>query len=127
MKFKEILVFYFCLICCGSVVIDVVVLLSLMLLVSNLHWYYDSGSTGKPKGVLHTVAGYMMYSATTFKFSFDYHPGEVYWCTADVGWITGHTYTCYGPLNNGATGIIVCISVGNKAGRSWRRLYDSSI
>lgn len=98
---------------CFVLVWHVVVLLSWMLLVSNLRRFYDSGSTGKPMGVLHTVAGYMLYSATTFKFVFDYHPGEVYWCTADVGWITGHTYTCYGPLNNGATGIIV-----SEAGRS---------
>ena len=66
-----------------------------------------SGSTGKPKGVLHTVGGYMLYAATTFKYSFDYQPDDVYWCTADVGWITGHSYVAYGPLANGATGIIV--------------------
>ncbi|XP_022315005.2 acetyl-coenzyme A synthetase-like [Crassostrea virginica] len=85
-----------------------------------LFMLYTSGSTGKPKGVLHTVAGYMLYSATTFKFVFDYHPGEVYWCTADVGWITGHTYTCYGPLNNGATGIIFeGVPFYPDAGRFW--------
>ena len=67
---------------------------------------YTSGSTGKPKGVLHTTAGYLIYAATTFKYVFDYHPGDVYWCTADVGWITGHTYVVYGPLANGATSII---------------------
>ncbi|XP_064617241.1 acetyl-coenzyme A synthetase, cytoplasmic-like [Liolophura sinensis] len=71
-----------------------------------LFMLYTSGSTGKPKGVLHTVGGYMLYSATTFKYTFDYHPDDVYWCTADVGWITGHTYVCYGPLANAATGII---------------------
>lgn len=71
-----------------------------------LFMLYTSGSTGKPKGVLHTVAGYMLYSATTFKYVFDYQPDDVYWCTADVGWITGHTYVCYGPLGNGATGLI---------------------
>ncbi|CAG2063072.1 unnamed protein product, partial [Timema podura] len=57
-----------------------------------LFMLYTSGSTGKPKGVLHTTAGYLLYAATTFKYVFDYHPGDVYWCTADVGWITGHTY-----------------------------------
>ncbi|KAK9310413.1 hypothetical protein QLX08_000381 [Tetragonisca angustula] len=67
---------------------------------------YTSGSTGKPKGVLHTTAGYLIYAATTFKYVFDYHPSDVYWCTADVGWITGHTYVVYGPLANGATSII---------------------
>ncbi|KAK7100570.1 acetyl-coenzyme A synthetase, cytoplasmic-like [Littorina saxatilis] len=71
-----------------------------------LFMLYTSGSTGKPKGVLHTVGGYMMYSATTFKYTFDYQPDDVYWCTADVGWITGHTYVAYGPLANGATSII---------------------
>ncbi|XP_013408207.1 acetyl-coenzyme A synthetase, cytoplasmic [Lingula anatina] len=71
-----------------------------------LFMLYTSGSTGKPKGVLHTIGGYMLYSATTFKNVFDYKPGEVYWCTADVGWITGHTYITYGPLGVGATGII---------------------
>ncbi|XP_053994932.1 acetyl-coenzyme A synthetase [Hylaeus volcanicus] len=67
---------------------------------------YTSGSTGKPKGVLHTTAGYLIYAATTFKYVFDYHPGDVYWCTADIGWITGHTYVVYGPLANGATSVI---------------------
>jgi len=63
---------------------------------------YTSGSTGKPKGVLHTTGGYLVYAATTFKYIFDYHPGDVFWCTADVGWVTGHTYIVYGPLCNGA-------------------------
>ncbi|XP_076287404.1 acetyl coenzyme A synthase [Lasioglossum baleicum] len=67
---------------------------------------YTSGSTGKPKGVLHTTAGYLIYAATTFKYVFDYHPPDVYWCTADVGWITGHTYVVYGPLANAATSVI---------------------
>ncbi|XP_033221756.1 acetyl-coenzyme A synthetase [Belonocnema kinseyi] len=67
---------------------------------------YTSGSTGKPKGVLHTTAGYFIYAATTFKYVFDYHPGDVYWCTADIGWITGHTYVVYGPLANGATSVL---------------------
>jgi acetyl-CoA synthetase len=67
---------------------------------------YTSGSTGKPKGVLHTTGGYMVYAATTFKYIFDYHPGDVWWCTADVGWITGHTYIIYGPLANGAVSVM---------------------
>ncbi|MFW9789018.1 MAG: acetate--CoA ligase [Candidatus Thorarchaeota archaeon] len=64
---------------------------------------YTSGSTGKPKGVLHTTGGYMTYTTHTFKHIFDYHPGDVYWCTADIGWITGHSYIVYGPLSAGAT------------------------
>ncbi len=63
---------------------------------------YTSGSTGKPKGVLHTSGGYLVYAAMTFKYVFDYHPGDIYWCTADVGWITGHSYLLYGPLACGA-------------------------
>ena len=63
---------------------------------------YTSGSTGKPKGVLHTTGGYLVYAALTHEFVFDYHPGDVYWCTADVGWVTGHSYIVYGPLANGA-------------------------
>ncbi|ESO86719.1 hypothetical protein LOTGIDRAFT_128665 [Lottia gigantea] len=72
----------------------------------SLFMLYTSGSTGKPKGVLHTVGGYMLYTATTFKYVFDYQPDDVYWCTADVGWITGHSYVTYGPLGNGSTGVI---------------------
>ena len=64
---------------------------------------YTSGSTGKPKGVLHTTAGYLLHSAMTHRYVFDYHDGDIYWCTADVGWITGHSYIVYGPLANGAT------------------------
>ncbi len=64
---------------------------------------YTSGSTGKPKGVLHTTGGYMVWAAFTHQIVFDYQPGEIYWCTADVGWVTGHTYIVYGPLANGAT------------------------
>lgn len=64
---------------------------------------YTSGSTGKPKGVLHTTGGYILYAAMTHKYVFDYHDGDIYWCTADVGWVTGHTYIVYGPLANGAT------------------------
>ncbi len=64
---------------------------------------YTSGSTGKPKGVLHTTGGYLLFAAFTHQVVFDYHPGDVYWCTADVGWVTGHSYIVYGPLANGAT------------------------
>ena len=64
---------------------------------------YTSGSTGKPKGVLHTTGGYIVYASMTHEYVFDYKPGEVYWCTADVGWVTGHSYIVYGPLANGAT------------------------
>ncbi len=67
---------------------------------------YTSGSTGKPKGVLHSIGGYLVYAAITHKYIFDYHDGEIYWCTADAGWITGHTYVIYGPLTNGATTLI---------------------
>jgi len=67
---------------------------------------YTSGSTGKPKGVLHTTGGYGVWAATTFTYVFDYQPGEVFWCTADIGWVTGHSYIVYGPLISGATGIV---------------------
>jgi acetyl-CoA synthetase len=67
---------------------------------------YTSGSTGKPKGLLHTTGGYLLYAAMTFKYVFDYHEGDVYWCTADIGWITGHSYVLYGPLCNGATTLL---------------------
>lgn len=64
---------------------------------------YTSGSTGQPKGVLHSCGGYLVYASMTHQYVFDYHPGDIYWCTADVGWITGHSYIVYGPLANGAT------------------------
>ena len=64
---------------------------------------YTSGSTGKPKGVLHTTAGYLVYTSLTHQYVFDYHDGDIYWCTADIGWVTGHSYILYGPLANGAT------------------------
>jgi acetyl-CoA synthetase len=64
---------------------------------------YTSGSTGKPKGVLHTSGGYLVYAAMTHEYVFNYHPGDIYWCTADVGWVTGHSYIVYGPLANGVT------------------------
>jgi acetyl-CoA synthetase len=67
---------------------------------------YTSGSTGKPKGVQHNVGGYMVFTAVTHKYIFDYHDGDVYWCTADIGWVTGHSYIVYGPLQNGATSVM---------------------
>ena len=67
---------------------------------------YTSGSTGKPKGALHTTGGYLLFAAMTHKYTFDYHDGEVFWCTADVGWVTGHTYIVYGPLANGAISVM---------------------
>jgi acetyl-CoA synthetase len=67
---------------------------------------YTSGSTGKPKGVLHTTGGYLLYAAMTHQYVFDYHEGDIYWCTADIGWVTGHSYIIYGPLANGATTVM---------------------
>jgi acetyl-CoA synthetase len=81
---------------------------------------YTSGSTGKPKGVLHTTGGYMVYTATTFKHIFDYQDGDVWWCTADIGWITGHSYIVYGPLANGAISLMFeGVPVYPDAGRFW--------
>nr|XP_029509484.1 acetyl-coenzyme A synthetase, cytoplasmic-like [Oncorhynchus nerka] len=81
---------------------------------------YTSGSTGKPKGVLHTVAGYLLYTSLTFKYVFDHQPDDVYWCTADIGWITGHSYITYGPLANGATSVLFeGIPVHPHVGRFW--------
>ncbi|SVC09612.1 uncharacterized protein METZ01_LOCUS262466, partial [marine metagenome] len=67
---------------------------------------YTSGSTGKPKGVMHTTGGYMVYASMTHQYVFDYKPGDIYWCTADVGWVTGHSYIVYGPLANGAVTVM---------------------
>jgi acetyl-CoA synthetase len=67
---------------------------------------YTSGSTGKPKGVLHTSGGYLVYASMTHQYVFDYHDGDIFWCTADVGWVTGHSYIVYGPLSNGATSLM---------------------
>ena len=82
---------------------------------------YTSGSTGKPKGVMHTTGGYMVYASMTHEYIFDYKEGDVYWCTADVGWVTGHSYIVYGPLANGAT-TLVFEGVPNypDAGRFWQ-------
>ncbi len=81
---------------------------------------YTSGSTGKPKGVLHTSGGYLMFAAMTHKYVFDYRDGEIYWCTADVGWVTGHTYIVYGPLANGATTLMFeGVPTWPDSGRFW--------
>ncbi len=81
---------------------------------------YTSGSTGKPKGVQHNVGGYMVYSALTFKHIFDYHDGDVWWCTADIGWVTGHSYIIYGPMANGATTLMFeGVPTYPDAGRFW--------
>ncbi len=81
---------------------------------------YTSGSTGKPKGVLHTTGGYMVFTATTFKYIFDYHDGDIWWCTADIGWVTGHSYIVYGPLAIGATSVMFeGIPTYPDAGRFW--------
>ncbi|WDR03790.1 acetate--CoA ligase [Devosia algicola] len=81
---------------------------------------YTSGSTGRPKGVLHTTGGYLVWAALTHQYAFDYQDGEVYWCTADVGWVTGHTYIVYGPLANGATTLMFeGIPSYPDAGRFW--------
>jgi acetyl-CoA synthetase len=89
---------------------------------------YTSGSTGKPKGVLHTTGGYAVWTAGTFRDVFDYREGEVFWCTADVGWVTGHSYVVYGPLANGAT-TVMFDGVPNYPdhGRLWRTVDDLSV
>ncbi|MGO4851214.1 acetate--CoA ligase [Phaeovulum sp. W22_SRMD_FR3] len=82
---------------------------------------YTSGSTGKPKGVVHTTGGYLVYAAMTHQYTFDYHDGDVFWCTADVGWVTGHSYIIYGPLANGATTIMFeGVPTWPDAGRFWQ-------
>jgi acetyl-CoA synthetase len=82
---------------------------------------YTSGSTGKPKGVVHTSGGYLLYAAMTHKYIFDYHDGDIYWCTADVGWVTGHSYILYGPLCNGATTLMFeGVPTYPDAGRMWQ-------
>jgi acetyl-CoA synthetase len=82
---------------------------------------YTSGSTGKPKGVVHTTGGYLVYAAMTHQYTFDYKDGDVFWCTADVGWVTGHSYIVYGPLANGATTVMFeGVPTWPDAGRFWR-------
>ncbi len=95
---------------------------------SPLFILYTSGSTGKPKGVLHTTAGYQLYAALSHKLVFDYQPGEVYFCAADIGWITGHSYIIYGPLANGATSVMFeSIPTYPDAGRYWRIVDDLGV
>ena len=89
---------------------------------------YTSGSTGQPKGLLHTTGGYLVYAAHTFKHVFDYHPGDVYCCAADVGWITGHSYIVYGPLANGATTVMFeSMPTYPDSGRYWQMVDDLGI
>ncbi|HEV8582271.1 MAG TPA: acetate--CoA ligase [Thermoanaerobaculia bacterium] len=89
---------------------------------------YTSGSTGKPKGVLHTTGGYLVYAALTHRLVFDYHPGDIYCCAADIGWITGHSYILYGPLANAATTVMFeSIPTYPDAGRYWRMVDDLGI
>ncbi|MBF0225440.1 MAG: acetate--CoA ligase [Desulfobacterales bacterium] len=82
---------------------------------------YTSGSTGKPKGVLHTTGGYLVYASLTHEYVFDYHDGDIYWCTADIGWVTGHSYIVYGPLANGATSLMF---EGIPNYPDWSRFWD---
>ncbi len=93
-----------------------------------LYILYTSGSTGKPKGVLHTTGGYLVYVAMTHRLVFDYHPGDIYCCAADVGWVTGHSYIVYGPLANGATTVMFeSVPVYPDPGRYWRMVDDLGI
>ena len=89
---------------------------------------YTSGSTGKPKGIQHSTGGYLLWTILTMKWVFDYKPADVFWCTADVGWVTGHSYTCYGPLACGATEIIFeGVPVYPDAGRFWKMIQDHKV
>jgi len=89
---------------------------------------YTSGSTGKPKGVQHSTGGYLLWAALTMKWAFDIKPSDVFWCTADVGWVTGHTYVCYGPLAVGATEVIFeGVPVYPDAGRFWKMCADHGV
>jgi acetyl-CoA synthetase len=93
-----------------------------------LYILYTSGSASKPKGVLHTTAGYLVYAAVTHKLVFDYHPGDIYMCAADVGWVTGHSYIVYGPLANGATTVIFeSTPTYPDPGRYWRVVDDLGV
>jgi len=89
---------------------------------------YTSGSTGKPKGVQHSTGGYLLWAALTMKWTFDIKPSDVFWCTADVGWVTGHTYVCYGPLAAGATEVIFeGVPTYPDAGRFWKMCQDHGV
>ncbi len=95
---------------------------------SPLFILYTSGSTGKPKGVMHTTGGYLVYAATTHRYVFDLRPDDVFFCTADVGWITGHTYLVYGPLANGATSVLFeSVPTYPDPGRFWRVVEDLQV
>ena len=89
---------------------------------------YTSGSTGKPKGIQHSTAGYLLWAAITMKWVFDNKPSDIFWCTADVGWVTGHTYICYGPLAVGATEVVFeGVPVYPDAGRFWKVIQDHKV
>ena len=89
---------------------------------------YTSGSTGRPKGLMHTTGGYLTFAALTHKLIFDYHPGDVYCCAADIGWITGHSYIVYGPLANGATTVMFeSVPTYPDPGRYWQLVDDLNI
>ncbi|SER57150.1 acetyl-coenzyme A synthetase [Tranquillimonas rosea] len=89
---------------------------------------YTSGSTGKPKGVVHTTGGYLVFTSITHQYTFDYHDGDVFWCTADVGWVTGHSYIVYGPLANGATTLMFeGVPTWPDAGRCWQVCQDHKV
>ena len=89
---------------------------------------YTSGSTGKPKGVVHTSGGYLVYASLTHQMTFDYHDGDVFWCTADIGWVTGHTYITYGPLALGGTEIVFeGVPTYPDAGRFWKMIQDHKV
>ncbi len=89
---------------------------------------YTSGSTGQPKGVVHTQGGYIVYTSMTHEYTFDYHKGDVFWCTADVGWVTGHSYIVYGPLANGATTVMFeGVPTYPDAGRCWKICQDHKV
>ena len=89
---------------------------------------YTSGSTGKPKGVQHSTGGYLLWAMLTMKWTFDYKPSDVFWCTADVGWVTGHTYITYGPLAVGATEVVFeGVPTYPDAGRFWKMIQDHKV
>lgn len=100
----------------------------LQLCPTSIFWSVELGTRAQPEalflpqGVVHTVGGYMLYVATTFKYVFDFHTEDVFWCTADIGWITGHSYVTYGPLANGATSVLVRRELEPMA--TWPRLGD---
>ncbi|MCW5185446.1 AMP-binding protein, partial [Burkholderia cenocepacia] len=89
---------------------------------------YTSGSTGKPKGVQHSTGGYLLWAAQTMKWTFDWKPDDVFWCTADIGWVTGHTYITYGPLACGGTQVVFeGVPTYPDAGRFWKMIGDHKV